>query len=293
MSFENVRFGFVILHYLVDEATERCISSIRSSCKAYNYAIVVVDNNSSNGSYELLLSKYEKDDDIVFIHNEENMGFARGNNIGYEYCKNKLKCDYIVTINNDARVIDVNIIPKAVKDYECTKCGVIGPCILSEKTHKSQNPIYYICNTEERVRKMRHYISVHLPLLYLRIDAPITKAKRKAFTLLKKQNIPFEQMTNDEEYKLHGSCLIFTPAFLRIFNEPFVSRTFLYLEEDILFLRCKKNGLTMLYDPDIAVVHEEDVSTDYQVKNDDRMKRIRYLKNQRESLKVLSEYINK
>lgn len=293
MSFENVRFGFVILHYLVDEATERCISSIRSSCKAYNYAIVVVDNNSSNGSYELLLSKYEKDDDIVFIHNEENMGFARGNNIGYEYCKNKLKCDYIVTINNDARVIDVNIIPKAVKDYECTKCGVIGPCILSEKTHKSQNPIYYICNTEERVRKMRHYISVHLPLLYLRIDAPITKAKRKAFTLLKKQNIPFEQMTNDEEYKLHGSCLIFTPAFLRIFNEPFDSRTFLYLEEDILFLRCKKNGLTMLYDPDIAVVHEEDVSTDYQVKNDDRMKRIRYLKNQRESLKVLSEYINK
>lgn len=272
---------------------ERCISSIRSSCKAYNYAIVVVDNNSSNGSYELLLSKYEKDDDIVFIHNEENMGFARGNNIGYEYCKNKLKCDYIVTINNDARVIDVNIIPKAVKDYECTKCGVIGPCILSEKTHKSQNPIYYICNTEERVRKMRHYISVHLPLLYLRIDAPITKAKRKAFTLLKKQNIPFEQMTNDEEYKLHGSCLIFTPAFLRIFNEPFDSRTFLYLEEDILFLRCKKNGLTMLYDPDIAVVHEEDVSTDYQVKNDDRMKRIRYLKNQRESLKVLSEYINK
>ena len=293
MSFENVRFGFVILHYLVDEATERCISSIRSSCKAYNYAIVVVDNNSSNGSYELLLSKYEKDDDIVFIHNEENMGFARGNNIGYEYRKNKLKCDYIVTINNDARVIDVNIIPKAVKDYECTKCGVIGPCILSEKTHKSQNPIYYICNTEERVRKMRHYISVHLPLLYLRIDAPITKAKRKAFTLLKKQNIPFEQMTNDEEYKLHGSCLIFTPAFLRIFNEPFDSRTFLYLEEDILFLRCKKNGLTMLYDPDIAVVHEEDVSTDYQVKNDDRMKRIRYLKNQRESLKVLSEYINK
>lgn len=293
MSFENVRFGFVILHYLVDEATERCISSIRSSCKGYNYAIVVVDNNSSNGSYELLLSKYEKDDDIVFVHNEENMGFACGNNIGYEYCKNKLKCDYIVTINNDARVIDGNIIPKAVKDYECTECGVIGPCILSEKTHKSQNPIYYICNTEERVRKMRHYISVHLPLLYLRIDAPITKAKRKAFTLLKKQNIPFEQMTNDEEYKLHGSCLIFTPAFLRIFNEPFDSRTFLYLEEDILFLRCKKNGLTMLYDPDIAVVHEEDVSTDYQVKNDDRMKRIRYLKNQRESLKVLSEYINK
>lgn len=293
MSFENVRFGFVILHYLVDEATERCISSIRSSCKGYNYAIVVVDNNSSNGSYELLLSKYEKDDDIVFVHNEENMGFACGNNIGYEYCKNKLKCDYIVTINNDARVIDDNIIPKAVKDYECTKCGVIGPCILSEKTHKSQNPIYYICNTEERVRKMRHYISVHLPLLYLRIDAPITKAKRKAFTLLKKQNIPFEQMANDEEYKLHGACLIFTPAFLRIFNEPFDSRTFLYLEEDILFLRCKKNGLTMLYDPDIAVVHEEDVSTDYQVKNDDRMKRIRYLKNQRESLKVLSEYINK
>lgn len=293
MSFENVRFGFVILHYLVDEATERCISSIRSSCKGYNYAIVVVDNNSSNGSYGSLLSKYGKDNDIIFIHNENNMGFARGNNIGYEYCRNKLKCDYIVTINNDARIIDDNIIPKVVADYERTGCGVIGPHILSEKTHKSQNPIYYICDTEERVKKMQHYISVHLPLLYLHIDTPVTRIKRVAYSLLRKQNIPFEQMTKDEEYKLHGSCLIFTPAFLRIFSEPFDSRTFLYLEEDILFLRCKKNGLTMLYDLDIAVVHEEDVSTDYQVKNDARMKRIRYLKNQQKSLNVLSEYINK
>ncbi|WP_180335305.1 glycosyltransferase, partial [Bifidobacterium pseudolongum] len=122
---------------MVDEATERCISSIRSSCKGYNYAIVVVDNNSSNGSYGSLLSKYGKDNDIIFIHNENNMGFARGNNIGYEYCRNKLKCDYIVTINNDARIIDDNIIPKVVADYERTGCGVIGPHILSEKTHKS------------------------------------------------------------------------------------------------------------------------------------------------------------
>ena len=35
------RFGFVVLHYLVDEATMQCVESIRRCCVGRDYHIVV------------------------------------------------------------------------------------------------------------------------------------------------------------------------------------------------------------------------------------------------------------
>ena len=92
-------------------------------------------------------------------------------------------------------------------------------------------------------------------------------------------------------YKLHGSCLIFTPVFVQRFDEPFDPGTFLYLEEDILYMRCKRAGLAMRYDPQIVVRHAEDVSTDSMVRHDARRKQILYLERHRDSLSTLERYV--
>ena len=92
-------------------------------------------------------------------------------------------------------------------------------------------------------------------------------------------------------YKLHGSCLIFTPVFVQRFDEPFDPGTFLYLEEDILYMRCKRAGLAMRYDPQIVVRHAEDVSTDSMVRHDARRKQILYLERHRDSLGTLERYV--
>ena len=49
------KFGFVVLHYLAGDATAGCIESIKTHCP--QAVIVVVDNNSANGSYEELQRK--------------------------------------------------------------------------------------------------------------------------------------------------------------------------------------------------------------------------------------------
>ncbi len=72
------------------------------------------------------------------------------------------------------------------------------------------------------------------------------------------------------------------PVFVQHFDEPFGPCTFLYLEEDILYMR---------YDPQIVVRHAEDVSTDSMVRHDERRKQILYLQRHRDSLSTLEWYV--
>jgi len=62
--------------------------------------VLVVDNNSSDGSADYLARNYPK---IKVIRTEENLGFVGANNIGYEYAKeNNFK--YIYLLNQDTEV---------------------------------------------------------------------------------------------------------------------------------------------------------------------------------------------
>lgn len=289
MNMDTPRFGFVILHYLVDSETSQCIESIRRHCDGGNYAIVVIDNNSANGSYERLSKKYAHVGDVIFIHNESNEGFARGNNIGYRYCVSELHCDYVVTLNNDAMLSSDNLIEQSIADYQQRHCAVIGPDIISGKDGTHQNPMMRVVDTKQEVRAIRKHIRRNLLLLSLHMyDLVHRHAPENAHV-----------SENDKTWqdpsvpvKLHGSCYIFTPAFIEHFSEPFDPGTFLYMEEDILSLRCRRDALTLYYDPRIVVRHAQNASSEAQVKYDARRKTINYLRNHRDSLRVLEQYLS-
>lgn len=84
---------------------------------------------------------------------------------------------------------------------------------------------------------------------------------------------------------------MFTPVFVRRFEHPFDPGTFLYFEEDILLMRCRRQGLTMLYDKRLTVRHAEDVSTDRSLPQDERRRMIFTLRNYVRSLNVLDRYV--
>ena len=79
-------FAFVVLQYCAMQETLNCIESIKKYCDD-NYIIVVVDNGSPNGVGEKIKSICENDDKCVVIVNENNLGFAKGNNVGFRYAK--------------------------------------------------------------------------------------------------------------------------------------------------------------------------------------------------------------
>lgn len=78
-----------------------------------NYKVVVVDNNSSDGSPEYIKQKYLKTHIII---NNTNLGFAGGCNIGIKYAL-KHGAEYVWLLNNDT-IVEKNSLESLVKAAE-------------------------------------------------------------------------------------------------------------------------------------------------------------------------------
>lgn len=85
----------VVLNYNNSNVIFRCIDTLKKYNKRYNYEIIVVDNQSSDGSYEKLMNDYNGDN-IKVIRNSKN-GCSSGRNLGVE----KSTKEYIIFLDSD------------------------------------------------------------------------------------------------------------------------------------------------------------------------------------------------
>ena len=92
-----------------------------------------------------------------------------------------------------------------------------------------------------------------------------------------------------ENVKLHGACLIFSNEFYKEYKH-LNEKTFLYFEEDILYMEALKKNIKIVYNPKIKVFHKEDSSTNTVTKTKHN-KNIFVLKNEILSLFVLKKII--
>jgi hypothetical protein len=90
--------SIVILNFNGGKFIEDCVRSVLKS-RDRRFEVIVVDNASSDGSYELLLSTFRKGR-VRLIRNNVNVGFAEGNNIGYRESVGEV----VVFLNADTRV---------------------------------------------------------------------------------------------------------------------------------------------------------------------------------------------
>lgn len=68
--------SIIIVNYNASDLLNQCLCSLKktTSCQ---HEIIVVDNNSSDNSIEMILSHHA---DVKLIPNTANMGFAKANN---------------------------------------------------------------------------------------------------------------------------------------------------------------------------------------------------------------------
>lgn len=287
------KVAFVILHYLTKTDTIECIESIQQNVKYDNYEIIVVDNASNNGSIEVLENKYKNNNKIHLIKNENNLGFAKGNNIGYSYAKNKLNSKFIFVINNDTIIKDENFISEILNYYNYNKFHILGPNIISLQDNGKQNPLNsVIINKQNIIKEMIKY-SILLFMNVTRLEE-VKKYILKKIKEEKVKNIKIDK-TNDEiieNVPLHGSCMIFSNDYIDMFDYAFYPETFLYVEEDILFYLCKKYSLKTIYFPRVTIYHKEDSSTDFLMNTQSKKRRFLY-KNILKSLKVYYKLIKR
>jgi hypothetical protein len=89
----------IILNYNGLTFAEECVRSVLYSNYS-NFEVVIVDNGSTDGSYENLSQSFGAIPNVRIVRNSKNLGFAEGNNTGYSKCEG----DIAVFLNVDTVV---------------------------------------------------------------------------------------------------------------------------------------------------------------------------------------------
>jgi len=123
---EKHKVAMIILVWNDYKNTKECLESLRKISYS-NLEIIVVDNNSSDGSCIQLQKEYKN---IKFIFNDENLGYAGGNNRGIEYAISN-GADFVFVMNNDVTIDSPSIIDRMLDSYrENPQLGILGPKLL-------------------------------------------------------------------------------------------------------------------------------------------------------------------
>ncbi len=97
---EKPKVSIIVPVFNKVELTKDCISSIFENTVYPNYEIIIVDNNSTDGTKNYLTELELKHENVTVIFNNTNLGFAKANNLATKIAEGK----YLHFLNNDTRV---------------------------------------------------------------------------------------------------------------------------------------------------------------------------------------------
>ena len=114
----------IVLNWNGLNDTVQCLESLSRLDHPF-YEIVVVDNDSTDGSVPAIRARYP---DVVIIETGENLGYTGGNNVGIRYALGR-GADYVLLLNNDT-VVDPAFLHILVDAAETESAvGIAGPTI--------------------------------------------------------------------------------------------------------------------------------------------------------------------
>lgn len=121
-----MQLSVIILNYNVRYFLEQCVLSVQKALEGIDGEIIVIDNNSSDDSCEMMQQLFPN---VKRIENKENLGFPKGNNIGVAQAKGEFICilnpDTVVAEDTFSKILNT-------KNWQLNT-GIIG-CKLIDGT---------------------------------------------------------------------------------------------------------------------------------------------------------------
>ena len=201
------------------------LPSVFASTKKYSYEVIVVDNDSQDGTAEAVQSLLPSIPNLKLVKNENN-GFAAGNNLGIKYASGK----YILLLNPDTKV-EPNTFEVMLDFMESRQDVGISGC----KIIKADGKLDLACRR--------------------RFPNPWTSFKR----LFLLSNKDYNYSNLDENLSMEVDSVV--GAFLLIKKSlidriGFLDESFFMYGEDLDWCwRCKQAGLKVWYYPRTFITH--------------------------------------
>lgn len=226
--------SIIILTYNSSNHISACLDSIfkfyGEEIKEKKLELIIVDNNSTDGTRGAVFDFFQEEksselkikikENLTFIQNRENTGFAKGANLGAEEAKGEI----LLFLNPDTKFVDKSL-TKASFDLENKTAIVGGKMKSAEGVENSAGKFYSILNI--------------------------------LFFALGIENIVGIRFAGDKKKYVDYVSGGFIFVEKKVFDElsGFDEKYFMYVEDMDLCFRAKKLGYKVLYNPEIALVH--------------------------------------
>jgi len=215
---ENPDISVVIVSYKVWGYLLPCVKLLFAQ-QGINIEIIVVDNNSSDGTVVGLRNQFPS---VMVVENKENKGFSAANNQGIKMATG----NYILLLNPDTEIKEKDALLKLKKSIENENPdGILAPCLLNEDGSFQQS--------------------------FWNIPG-ITKLFLELFYLHRKRNStkPFMPVFVEG---VSGAAMFFKK---KLVDEIGLLDEKMFWMEDMDFCyRAAKAGKKVLYDPTISIIH--------------------------------------
>lgn len=227
-----------IVNHNTKKDLKKCIKSILQNPPNCNFRIVVVDNNSKDGSRKLL--KHIENENIKYISNNKNIGFGRACN----QIAKKQNSSYLLFLNPDVEVsknaIDklIDFLKKNEKIGMATGKLLFPDGSLQLSCRKFPTILRALFGRESTLRKIFPNNMISKEYLMSKLDY---------------NKIQFPDW-------VRGAVILFkTDIFEKIggFDEKF----FLYFEDTDICLRLREKGYEIAYLPEAVFYHKLGSST--------------------------------
>ena len=209
--------------------------------------IVIVNNASTEDSCSILkknldacivgadFSHFEADYRVYVIAVQENLGFAKANNLGVAFVRRFFpEIEYVLFTNNDIKIIDPQVVSTLLSKYHAVKgIGLIGP-----------NVLYVDGKRQTPMSKTYLWRNVWDTLCH-----PLMSLFRKAST-------DYCDMAQEGFHYTFAECFFISRLKDYVACGMMDPHTFLYAEGCILSERMRKIGLGYYFVPDVTVIHE-------------------------------------
>lgn len=230
----------IIVNYNVKDLLEQCIISILQASKNIKTEVIVVDNNSFDGSIEYLKEKFSSNPAVKLIASPINLGFAKANNLGAKEAKG----EYLLILNPDT-ILQEDTLEKSLEFYRSNH----GIGAMTCKLILPNGKLDLACRRSFPTPSVAVYRILGLSKIF---------PKSKTFG---KYNLTYldENKTYEVDAIVGAFMLIRKDIYDKV--KGFDEEYFMYGEDLDLCYRIKKEGLKIFYYPETSIIHYKGEST--------------------------------
>jgi GT2 family glycosyltransferase len=227
---EKINLSIIIVSWKVRELLKKCLQSIELARDNLVVEIFVVDNNSQDGTVEMVKVEFPW---VKLIVNDRNLGFTRANNLALKQARG----EYMLLLNPDTELNTKTLSRGLEFMRQHPDCGVLGPKMF-----------YSDGSLQPSVRRFPTIWPILLMLFKLPKIFPNLKSVEKYLA------IDFDYTKEQEVDQVLGAFMLMPKTVLDkvgLLDERF----FVWFEEVDLCRRIKDDGYKVIYSPDISIIH--------------------------------------